>query len=161
MKTRGLMAACLCVAALSMACLQKEEKCMDEKQLCQKLEDCYKSIKSVEKEKGKVFDIYVEKLSYLVLVAGTHARGSKQLDAIFSRIQKESPTLVVPRFVMTPAELEKFIDDMATDDGKDLVYSAYRRKVRTMSEWIHGAKMAITERSGYEFDQSVLVIYSQ
>jgi len=162
MKTRGVILACLCATALSMACLQKEERCMDEKQLCQKLEDCYKSVKSVEKEKGHVlFDIYVEKLSYLVLVASAHAHGSKQLDAIFSRIQKESPTLVVPRFVMTSAELEKFIDDMAADDANDLVYSAYRRRVRTMSEWIHGAKMAITERSGFKFDPSVPVIYSQ
>lgn len=161
MKTRGLIVACLCINALSIACLQKEEKCMDENQLCRKLEDCYKSIKSVEKEKGHAFDIYVERLSYLVLVAGAHAHGSSQLDAIFSRIQKESPTLVVPRFVMTPAELEKFMDDMATDDPDDLVYSAYRRKVRTMSEWIHGAKMAITERTGFKFDPSVPVIYSQ
>ncbi len=161
MKTIRLMGACLCVALLTTGLQTAEKKRMDENQLCQKLEDCYKSVKSVEKEKGQVFDIYVERLSYLVLVAGTHSSGSERLDAVFSRIQKESPTLVVPRFVMTPAELEKFIDDMATDDANDYVYSAYLRKLRYMSEWIAQAKQAITQRSGFKFDPSVSVIHAQ
>jgi hypothetical protein len=134
---------------------------MDENQLCQKLEDCYKSVKSAGKEKGQAFDIYVEELSYLVLVAGTHASGSERLDAVLSTIQKESPTLAVPRFVMTPAELEKFIAGMATDDANDQVLWAYRKKLRYMSEWIAQAKDAITARSGFKFDPSVSVIYAQ
>ena len=152
---------CLCAALSATALPAGDGKRMDEDQLCRKLEDCYKSVKSVEKEKGKVFDIHVERLSYLVLVAGSRSSGSKRLDAVFSRIQKESPTLVVPRFVMTPAELEKFIDDMATDDANDLVYSAYRRKVRCVSELIADAKKSITRRSGFMFDPSVRVIHTQ
>ncbi|MFC1602774.1 hypothetical protein ACFL3U_04340 [Pseudomonadota bacterium] len=134
---------------------------MDEDQLCLKLEDSYKSVQSVEKEKGKVFNIYVEKLSYLVLVASSHSYGSQCLDAVFSKIQKESPTLVVPHFIMTPTELERFIEDMSTDDTNDLAYSVYQRKVRTISELIADAKKAITQRSGFMFDPSVPVIYSR
>jgi len=134
---------------------------MDEGLLCQKLEDCYKSVQSVEKDKGAVFDIYVERLSYLVLVAGTYSSGSKRLDAILSRIQKESLTLAVPRSVMTPAELDKFIAGMVTDDASDRVYTAYRDKFRYMSQWIDQAKRAITGRSGFKFDPSVKVIYAQ
>ena len=134
---------------------------MDEDQLCQKLEDCYKRIKSVEKEKGKVFEIYVEQLSYLVLVAGGHSNGSTRLDEVFSTIQKESPTLGVPRFVMTPEELATFIDDMANDDADDLVYSGYQRKVRSISELIADAKKAITRRSRFMFDPTVPVIRAQ
>jgi hypothetical protein len=138
-----------------------DAKNMDEDALCRKLEDCYESVKSVEQEKGKVFDIHRERLSYLVLVAGNHARGSKRLDAAFSRIQNESPTLVVPRFVMTPTELQKLIDDMAADGADDLSYAAYRRKVRCISELIADAKSQITGRSGFKFDPSVRVIRTQ
>ena len=139
-----------------------DENRVNEDQLCQKLEDCYKSVKSVDKKKyDRAFDIYVERLSYLVLVAGTHSSGSKRLDAVFSAIQKESPTLFVPRFITTPAKLEKFIDDMASDDAKDYTFSAYLRKARTMSQWIDLAKQAITARGGFKFDPSVSVIYSQ
>jgi hypothetical protein len=109
----------------------------------------------------KVFDIHLERLSYLVLVAGSHARGSKRLDAVFSRIQNESPTLVVPRFVMTPAELQKLLDDMAADNVDELSYAAYRRKVRCILELIADAKSQITGRSGFEFDPSVRVIRTQ
>ncbi len=156
-----LIAVYFCAALSATDSHGAEKKRMDENQLCQKLEDCYKSIRPVEKEEGKVFDIYVERLSYLVLVAGTHARGSKRLDAILSKIQKESPALPVPRFVMTPVELEKFIAGMANDDAKDYVYSAYLTKLRYMSEWIHQAKKAITRRSGFKFDPSVSVIYAE
>ncbi len=156
-----LMVACLCVALSTTGLQTAETKRMDENQLCQKLEDCYKSIKSAEKEKGQVFDIYVEKLSYLVLVAGAHACGSERLDAVFSRIQKESPTLIVPRFVMTPAELDKFIDGMATDDPNVPAFAVYQNKLRYMSEWIAQAKQAITARSGFKFDPSVSVIHAQ
>ena len=160
-KTITLSALCLCAALSATALSAGDDKHMDEDQLCRKLEDCFQSVKSVEQERGKVFDIHVERLSYLVLVAGSRASGSKCLDAVFSKIQKESPTLVVPRFVVTPDELEKFIDDMATDDANDLVYSAYRRKVRTMSEFIADAKQAITQRSGFTFDPSVRAIRTQ
>ncbi len=160
-KTIGLTALCLGAALSATALPPGDGKRMDEDQLCQKLEDCYQSVKSVEQEKGKVFDIHVERLSYLVLVAGIHASGSKRLDAVFTRIQKESPTLVVPRFVMTPVELEKLIDDMASDDANDLAYSAYRKKVRSISEWIADAKKAITQRSGFRFDPSAPVIRAQ
>jgi|LakMenEpi03Aug12_release.lakeMendotaPanAssembly.Ray.scaffolds.fasta_scaffold246533_3 hypothetical protein len=134
---------------------------MDEERLCLKLEDCYMSAKLAEKDKGNLLDIHVERLSYLVLLAGNCSRGSERLDAILSRIQRESPTLAVPRFVMTPAELEGFIDDMGSDDANDLVYSAYRKKVRTMSEWIDQAKNAIARRTGFKFDPSVRVIRGQ
>jgi hypothetical protein len=159
-KTIGLTVLCL-FAMLPIVVSANDARRMNDEQLVAKLEDAYKSVKSVEKEKGKVFDIHVERLSYLVLVAGRHSNGSKRLDAIFSKIQKESPTLVVPRFVMNPAELESFIADMAVDDANDQVYSAYRRKVRTMSELIADAKQAITRRSGFIFDPSVQVIRTQ
>ncbi|MBX9788007.1 MAG: hypothetical protein K2Y37_03760 [Pirellulales bacterium] len=136
-------------------------KRMDEELLCRKLEACYESVKSLEQERGKVFDIQMEKLSYLVVVAGSRARGSKRLDAVFSRIQNESPTLVVPRFVMTPAELQNLIDAMAADDADELSFAAYQRKVRTISELIAAAKNQITPRSGFKFDPSVRVIRTQ
>lgn len=161
MKIIALIVLCLCVTLPASVLLAGEGKRMDENQLCRKLEDSYKSVKLVEKEKGKIFDIHVEKLSYLVLVAGSYSYGSKCLDTVFSRIQKESPALVVPRFVMTPAELERFIDDIAHNDDNDLVYSAYQRKTRYLSELIADAKKAITRRSGFKFDPSVRVIHSQ
>ena len=161
MKAIRLALICLCVVLLTTGIQTAGGKRMDEGLLCQKLEDCYKSVRSAQKEKGKVFDIYVEELSYLVLVAGGHARGSKRLDAIFSKIQKESPTLAVPRFVMTPTELEKFIAAMAHDGPNDHVYLAYRKRLRYMSEWIAEAKGVITRRSGFKFDPSVPVIHAQ
>ena len=160
-KTIGFAAWCLLAALSTTALRAADTKHMNEDQLCRKLEDCYQSVKSAQNNRDQAFDIYVEKLSYLVLVAGSHASGSKCLDAIFSKIQKESPTLSVPRFVMTPAESEKFIDDMAGDDANDLVYSAYRRRARSISELIAQAKSEITRRSGYEFDPSVQVIRAQ
>lgn len=161
MKTIRLMVACLCVALSTTDLQTPEKKRVDESQLCRKLEECYKNVKSVEKEKGQVFDIYVERLSYLVLVVGAYSSGSERLDAVLSRIQKESPALPVPRFVMTPAELERLISGMATDDANDHEYSAYLRKLRYMSEWIDQAKQAITARSGFKFDPSVSVIHAQ
>jgi hypothetical protein len=161
MQTIKLMAVCLCIALSTTSLQTVEKKSMDENQLCQKLEDCYKDVKFVEKEKGQALDFYVEKLSYLVLVAGNRSCGSTRLDAVFTKIQKTSPTLVVPRFVMTPAELEKFIDDMATDDPNVPAFSAYRIKLRYLSEWIALAKKEITQRSGFKFDPSVSVIYAQ
>ena len=159
--TIALTASLLCAALSATALPTGDVKSMDEDELCRKLEDCYESVKSVEQERGKVFDIHREKLSYLVVVAGSRARGSKRLDAVFSRIQNESPTLVVPRFVMTPAELQKLIDDMAADGADDLSYAAYRRKVRCISELIADAKNQITRRSGFKFDPSVRVIRTQ
>src|SRR6516162_201804 len=93
-------ASCLGAALLATALPTGDGKRMDEDEICRKLEDCYKSVKSAEREKDKhkVFDIEVERLAYLVLVAGSRANGSRRLDAIFTTIQKESPTLVVPRF---------------------------------------------------------------
>jgi hypothetical protein len=130
---------------------------MDEDRLCQKLEDCYETVKLQEKLRGPAFDMHVELLSYLVLVAGTHASGSKRLDAVFSRIQKESPRLLVPHHVMTPAELEQFIDRLAARESNAL----FPATPRFMSQWIAQAKEAITARSGFQFDPSVKVIYSQ
>jgi len=160
-KTITLMIVCFCAALLTTGLQTEEEKHMDENQLCQKLEDCYKSIKWAKGEKGQVLDTHVERLSYLVLVAGTYSSGSKRLDAVLTTIQKESPMLVVPRFVMTPAKLEKFIHDMAINDPNDYAYSAYLRKLRYMSEWIAWAKEEITARSGFKSDPSVSVIHSQ
>ncbi|NRA00651.1 MAG: hypothetical protein HRU01_29545 [Myxococcales bacterium] len=134
---------------------------MDEEMLCRKLEDRYEQIVSLAGERGKAFDIHVEWLSYLVLVAGSRSNGSDRLDNIFSAIQKQSPTLAVPRYVMSPGELEEFIDDLAADDPNDLAYSAYRRKARSMSELIANAKKSITRRSGFAFDPSVPVVRSQ
>jgi hypothetical protein len=134
---------------------------MVEDQLSQKIEDVYEIVESLKKEKGMVFDLQLERLSYLVIAAGSHSAGSNRLDAIFSRIQKESPTLVVPRFVMSPAELGRFIDDLALNDPDDLVYSAYRLKVLTISEVIAKAKNAITQRCGFMFDPSAQIIRTQ
>lgn len=134
---------------------------MDEDVLCKKLEDVYADVRSIEAAKGKAFDLYVERLSYLVVAAGRRSSGSKRLDAILSRVQKETPTLVVPRHVMTPAELEKLLDAMATEGEGDPAYSAYQKRSRTISELIAEAKKAITARSGFKFDPSVRVIRSQ
>jgi hypothetical protein len=160
-KIIGLIALSLCAVLVAVVPHAEDGRGMDENQLSQKLEDAYTSVKSAENEQGKAFDIYVEQLSYLVMVAGSRSSGSDQLDEVFGKIQKESPTLVVPRFVMTPAELETFIGDIASDDANDLAYSTYQRRVRTMSEWIQEAKHAITIRSGFEFDPSVKVVHSQ
>jgi hypothetical protein len=148
------------VTLLELASPAVESKPMDELLLCRNLAESYKSIESTN-QADKAYDIHVERLSYLVLVAGRRSRGSRCLDEIFTKIQKESPTLVVPRFVMTPAELEKFLDAVADDGEDDQTYAAYRRKARTISELIMDAKQAITERSGFKFDPSVQVIRAQ
>ena len=136
-----------------------ENKPMDEDQLCQKLEKTYKHILSVKDK--QLYNMYIERLSYLVLVAGAYSHGSNRLDVIFSKIQNNAPGLVAPRYVMTPSEVEKFIADMAKDDAADYAFGSYLLKVRLMTELIHRAKKEITQRSGFKFDPSVKVIRAQ
>ncbi len=156
-----IMVVCLFVAVSTTNSRASGNELMNEDQLCERIEEAYKNIKSVQKGYERARDQYVERLSYLVLVAGAYSNGSKRLDAIFSRIQKETPTIVVPRYVMTPSELEILIAEMAKDDTKGYAFSAYLRKLRYMSEFINQAKVAITKRSGFQFDPSVTVIYAQ
>lgn len=134
---------------------------VNESELCRKLEACYKNVVATEVERGKVFDLHLERLCYLVLTVGEHSKGSRRLDEILTKIQKGSPTLVVPRYVMFPSELENLLAKISSDDENDLAYSAYRRRARTLSEFIDKAKEFITQRDGFKFDPSVPVIRSQ
>lgn len=163
MRTRQMVALGLCALLAATILRAVDQKSMTEDQLCQRIEDCYAGIRLLERNKGngRVIDFHAEKLSYLVLAARMHACGSERLDAILTRIQRESPTLAVPRFVITPTDLEKLITAMATDDASNRVYLDYQKKLRYMSEWIAEAKSDITKRSGFAFDRSAPVRQAQ
>ena len=134
---------------------------MNEEYLAKQLDLAYRGVKSSEGFSDKLYMMRVEKLSYLIIAASNYSFGSKHLDAVFTEIQVNSPTIVVPRYVMTPKELSQFLYDLAKDDKDELVYANYLRKTTTISELIFEVKKKITRRSGFIFNQSVPVIRSQ
>jgi len=155
------VALCLCTAlALPIAWADKGGR-MDENDLARRIESTFADVRASQADKSRAYEIHVEKLAMLILVAERHARGSKRLDELFTQMQKETPRIGVPRHIMTPTELEKLIDAMAFSDTGDLAYSAYQRKVRPLAELIDEAKTAITRRSGFQFDPSAPVVRAQ
>ncbi|MGL4513564.1 MAG: hypothetical protein ACRCT8_10770 [Lacipirellulaceae bacterium] len=154
------LAALVTHASVPVAALPRGgEQTVDEALLCQKLDACFAGARSTTDERAR--DAYVEQLSFLVLAAGSQARGSERLDATFAQIQREAPTLAVPRFAMSPADLERLLRGMAAGDRDDTAYATYRRRARTISELIADAKRAITQRSGFAFDPTVKPTRSQ
>lgn len=126
---------------------------VDEELLCRRLGSAYSNATSVKKEQfAGAYERYVEQISYLIVVAGRYSRGSGCLNALFGRIQRESPSLAAPHYVMTSDEVEALIGKMARDGADDAVFQGFRKSGRYVSELIRRAQTDITRRSGFRFD---------